>query len=80
MQGCVLPARWTDERLARLAVVQGGELFGPVATVYKASSEEQAVELTNDTPFELGSYVFTTDKERAKRAAALRQVVTASSL
>ena len=45
------------------------ELFGPVATVYKASSEEQAVELANDTPFGLGSYVFTTDKEQAKRVA-----------
>ena len=45
------------------------ELFGPVATVYKAFSEEQAVELANDTPFGLGSYVFTTDKEQAKRVA-----------
>jgi succinate-semialdehyde dehydrogenase / glutarate-semialdehyde dehydrogenase len=45
------------------------ELFGPVATVYKASSEEQAVGLANDTPFGLGSYVFTTDKEQAKRVA-----------
>jgi succinate-semialdehyde dehydrogenase/glutarate-semialdehyde dehydrogenase len=45
------------------------ELFGPVATVYKASSEEQAVELANGTPFGLGSYVFTTDKEQAKRVA-----------
>ena len=45
------------------------ELFGPVATVYKASSEEQAVELANDTPFGLGSYVFTTDDEQARRVA-----------
>jgi succinate-semialdehyde dehydrogenase/glutarate-semialdehyde dehydrogenase len=45
------------------------ELFGPVATVYKAASEEQAVELANDTPFGLGSYVFTTDKEQARRVA-----------
>jgi succinate-semialdehyde dehydrogenase/glutarate-semialdehyde dehydrogenase len=45
------------------------ELFGPVAIVYKADSEEEAVELANDTPFGLGSYVFTTDEEQATRVA-----------
>ncbi len=45
------------------------ELFGPVATVYKVSSEDEAVELANDTPFGLGSYVYATDSEQAKRVA-----------
>jgi succinate-semialdehyde dehydrogenase / glutarate-semialdehyde dehydrogenase len=45
------------------------ELFGPVATVYKVSSEDEAVALANDTPFGLGSYVFTTDSDQARRVA-----------
>jgi succinate-semialdehyde dehydrogenase/glutarate-semialdehyde dehydrogenase len=45
------------------------EFFGPVAQVYKVSSEEEAVELANQTPFGLGSYVMTTDREQAERVA-----------
>lgn len=45
------------------------ELFGPVATVFKVDGEAEAVELANDTPFGLGSYVFTTDPEQAARVA-----------
>ena len=47
----------------------GQEFFGPVAQVYKASSEEEAVQLANDTPYGLGSYVFTNDSEQALRVA-----------
>jgi succinate-semialdehyde dehydrogenase / glutarate-semialdehyde dehydrogenase len=45
------------------------EFFGPVAQVYRVGSEEEAVELANQTPFGLGSYVMTTDKEQADRVA-----------
>ena len=45
------------------------EFFGPVAAVYKVSSEDEAVKLANDTPFGLGSYLFTTDSEQAMRVA-----------
>lgn len=45
------------------------ELFGPVAQVYRAADEEDAVRIANDTPFGLGSYVFTTDPEQALRVA-----------
>jgi succinate-semialdehyde dehydrogenase/glutarate-semialdehyde dehydrogenase len=45
------------------------EFFGPVASVYKVSSEEEAIRVANDTPFGLGSYVFTTDPEQADRVA-----------
>jgi succinate-semialdehyde dehydrogenase / glutarate-semialdehyde dehydrogenase len=45
------------------------EFFGPVAQVYRVASEEEAVELANQTPFGLGSYVMTTDKDQADRVA-----------
>jgi succinate-semialdehyde dehydrogenase/glutarate-semialdehyde dehydrogenase len=45
------------------------ELFGPVAVVYRVGSVEEAIYLANDTPFGLGSYVFTTDPEEALRVA-----------
>ena len=45
------------------------ELFGPVAQVYRVSSEEEAVALANDTPFGLGSYLMTTDPDQAERVA-----------
>jgi succinate-semialdehyde dehydrogenase/glutarate-semialdehyde dehydrogenase len=47
------------------------EFFGPVAQVYKVSSEEEAVALANDTQFGLGSYLMTTDKDQAERVANL---------
>jgi succinate-semialdehyde dehydrogenase/glutarate-semialdehyde dehydrogenase len=45
------------------------ELFGPVAMVFKARDEDEAVALANDTPYGLGSYVFTNDPDQAARVA-----------
>ena len=45
------------------------EFFGPVATVFRVGSEEEAIELANDTPYGLGSYVFSDDPEQAMRVA-----------
>ncbi|WP_448002886.1 NAD-dependent succinate-semialdehyde dehydrogenase [Agromyces bauzanensis] len=45
------------------------EFFGPVAQVYRAADEADAVRIANDIPFGLGSYVYTTDPEQADRVA-----------
>jgi succinate-semialdehyde dehydrogenase / glutarate-semialdehyde dehydrogenase len=45
------------------------ELFGPVAMVFKASSEDEAIRLANDTPFGLGASIHTNDGEKAQRIA-----------
>ena len=45
------------------------EFFGPVAIVYSVPDEAAAVTLANDTPFGLGSYLFSTDSEQVLRVA-----------
>ncbi|MEO1712881.1 MAG: NAD-dependent succinate-semialdehyde dehydrogenase [Bacteroidota bacterium] len=45
------------------------ELFGPVAAVIKVESEAEAIRVANDSPFGLGSAVFTRDLERGERIA-----------
>ena len=45
------------------------EFFGPVAAVYRVEDEDAAVTIANDTPYGLGSYLFTTDADQALRVA-----------
>jgi succinate-semialdehyde dehydrogenase/glutarate-semialdehyde dehydrogenase len=45
------------------------EFFGPVAQIFRVANEEEAIRQANDTPYGLGSYVFTTDEEQALRVA-----------
>jgi succinate-semialdehyde dehydrogenase/glutarate-semialdehyde dehydrogenase len=45
------------------------EFFGPVAALYRVASEDDAVRVANDTPYGLGSYVYTTDPDQALRVA-----------
>lgn len=50
------------------------EIFGPVATVYKVHSEQEAIELANDCALGLGGSVFSTDTAKAARVAAQLEV------
>jgi succinate-semialdehyde dehydrogenase / glutarate-semialdehyde dehydrogenase len=45
------------------------ELFGPVAVVYSVASDEEALELANDSDYGLGGAVFSTDRARAEKIA-----------
>jgi succinate-semialdehyde dehydrogenase/glutarate-semialdehyde dehydrogenase len=47
--------------------VYSQELFGPVAQLYKVSSDEEAIELANSSPYGLGSVVICDDLERAEQ-------------
>ncbi len=47
--------------------VYSQELFGPVAQLYKVSSDEEAIDLANSSPYGLGSVVICDDLERAER-------------
>jgi aldehyde dehydrogenase (NAD+) len=45
------------------------EIFGPVLTMISFDTEEQAIEIANDTPYGLAAYFSTASEERAERVA-----------
>jgi len=45
------------------------EIFGPVLSVMPFETEEEAIEIVNDTPYGLTNYIQTKDKEKVKRVA-----------
>ena len=45
------------------------EIFGPIVPFMKVSSEEEALQLANDSHLGLNAYVFTEDSERGRRIA-----------
>ena len=46
------------------------EFFGPVALIFPAKDEEEAIAIANDSQFGLGGSVYTSDIERGKRVAS----------
>ncbi len=45
------------------------EIFGPVAPIFRFSSEEEAIAMANDTEFGLASYIYTRDIGRVWRVS-----------
>lgn len=54
------------------AVISREEIFGPVLSVIPYTSEEEAIQLANDSPYGLGGSVWSVDEARARAVA--RQV------
>lgn len=46
------------------------EMFGPIATVYKVHSEDEAVALANDNPYGLGGILFSADPDHGAEVAS----------
>ncbi len=49
--------------------VMKDEIFGPIVPFMKVDSDEQAIELANQSQLGLNAYVFSRDRERARRIA-----------
>lgn len=45
------------------------EIFGPVLSIISYDSEDEAIEIANDTPFGLAGFVQSKDREHARRVA-----------
>ena len=46
------------------------EVFGPVLPIVAFDTEDEAITLANDTPYGLGGFVYTADKNRALRVSS----------
>ncbi len=47
------------------------ETFGPLACIYEARNEQEAIDIANETTFGLGASIWTGDLEKGKRLAGL---------
>jgi succinate-semialdehyde dehydrogenase/glutarate-semialdehyde dehydrogenase len=62
-----LPTILSD--VSREAEIFSDETFGPVAPLFRFKTEEEAIEMANDTPFGLAAYFYARDVGRIFRVA-----------
>jgi len=62
-QPTVLRGASTDSRIFK------EEIFGPVASIYEFSDEDEVIELANSTEYGLASYIYSEDPDRMWRLA-----------
>ena len=55
--------------LTREMAIFNEEIFGPVAAIYPFDTEQQAIDMSNDTPFGVAAYVYTESMRRSWRVA-----------
>jgi succinate-semialdehyde dehydrogenase/glutarate-semialdehyde dehydrogenase len=68
MNGLFYPPTILTEATPDMIIAQE-EVFGPVAPVFRFSTEEEAIKLANDTPYGLASYFYSKDVSRCWRVA-----------
>ena len=71
----VMPTILTD--IDKNNPIYDQEIFGPVALVFKVDSEEEAIELANDSSYGLGNSIYSSNIERAQKVA--KQIETGMS-
>ncbi|MGT2949482.1 NAD-dependent succinate-semialdehyde dehydrogenase [Streptococcus devriesei] len=64
----VMPTVLTD--ITKDNPIYNQEIFGPVASIYKVDTEEEAIALANDSSYGLGGTVFSKDLDHAREVAA----------
>ncbi|MBY5406823.1 NAD-dependent succinate-semialdehyde dehydrogenase [Rhizobium leguminosarum] len=50
-------------------IIASDETFGPVAPLFRFKTEEEAITMSNDTPYGLAAYLYTRDLSRSFRVA-----------
>ena len=66
--GTILPATIVDHVTPNMRLY-GEESFGPVATVVRVGSTDEAVRVANDTEYGLVAYLYTKDLSRGMRVS-----------